>query len=303
MHWKSNTVVLAQPKNNIFYDSLTESQTANAQLYSNLNVILLKDGNKVINPAIKLPSIWARDYFPINVDGKFIKFMPCMNYMTNAQRKHYNMFDFSQMKGIIRTRTIKHFNLILDGGNVIFNKDTLLVSDRVFAHNHQLLATQVLEILKTAFNDRKIIILKTEAAKYDPTGHIDGLCSFLDNDTLLVADYSQIDASLHRYNMNKILEHFNAKNVILLPMYNSTATYKDSGATWIDVQGNFINFLGTKHSLIFPAYPDKKIQRQVKKTIQLRDKMNRKIHFIDMSQVTKYGGAVHCISYDFFKRR
>lgn len=296
MHWKSNSLILHRPKRNLFYSS-DENKKKNKKLYEELEKALTLDGTEVTTiVADKLPSIWVRDYFPINVDGKFLMFKPCTDYMDSYQKEFYDHFDFNNLKKILK-KNFKKVPLILDGGNAIFNDKLLITTEKVYQDNNNMSKREVNKILQEAFNGRKIVALKTEDPQYDPVGHSDGVVNFLDNDTLFISDYSNIDQELHDHNRNQIenlVEHH------VLPQYfvDKVTTLKED-RDWYDIEGCYINFIGTKTSLIFPKFKNKEYNQIIKEMVQKLDKLKRKIHFIECNQVTKYGGGLHCISYDY----
>lgn len=295
MHWKSDSVVLYHPKDYIFYCD-KESTVKNKKLYDNLSQTLFKDNNNVSTIVEEMPSIWVRDYFPIDVDGKFVRFHPCIDYMDFYQRELYEDYDWDNLKSILGKR-VKKYPLILDGGNAIFNDKLLFTTEKVYADNNNMSKREVNKILQEAFNGRKIIALKTEDSKYDPVGHSDGLVNFLDNDTLFVSDYRKIDKKLHYHNRRQIGDL--VESIVLPQYFVDKITAIDETNEWYDIEGCYINFIGTKNSLIFPRFKNKEYNEQIKEIVHKHDKLNRNISFIDASQITKYGGGLHCISYDY----
>lgn len=296
MHWNSNSVILYKPKNDIFYCH-TEDKAANKKFYQKLEDILAKDGNNVFTIHDDMPSIWVRDYFPTNVDGKFIQFTPCLTYMNEEQKVFYESFDFDSLQDFFTHKNFKRYDLVLDGGNVVFNDEYIITTEKVFKDNKPKSKKEVERIIREAFNDRKVIFLETEDSEYDPVGHSDGIVNFLDNETLLMADYRKIDQELHKHN-HKLLK--NKFNVVILPQYFvDTISSIDEAHAWYDIEGCYVNFIGTKNSLVFSKFKYEEYNEKVKELIKKHDKLNRKLHFIDTSHVTKYGGGLHCISCDY----
>jgi agmatine/peptidylarginine deiminase len=297
MHWKSNAVIVHCPKDGLFY-SHDENKEKNHQLYEKLTSALFQDGTEAMTIVDEMPSIWVRDYFPINVDGKFKLFKPCTDYMDMYQREFYDNYDFNQLAMFVSNK-VKKVDLILDGGNAIFNDKLLFTTEKVYKDNYNKSKREVNKILQESFNGRKVIVLKTEDSKYDPVGHSDGLVNFLDNDTLFVSDYRKIDKELHHHNRRQIGDL--VESVILPQYFVDKVTSIDEENEWYDIEGCYVNFIGTKTSLIFPKFKRKEYNDQIKEIVTKHDKLKRKLHFINSSAVTKYGGGLHCITYDFFK--
>lgn len=296
MHWNSDSVVLHRPDQDTIYCA-SECKKSNRKFYQHLAKILAKDGNNVLTVEDPLPSIWLRDYFPTFVDGKFVRFDPCLDYMNEEQSVLYDEFNFDQIKKYLNKAKIKNCDLTLDGGNVVFNETHIITTEKVFQDNRKLSKREIEKRIRDAFNGRKVIYIRTESKKYDPVGHSDGIVNFLDNDTLLMADYRSVNKRLHSHNIKLLHDIF---NVVILPQYFvESITAIDEKHEWYDIEGCYVNFIGTKNSLVFSKFPRKDYNDEVKELIKKHDTLGRKLHFVDTSQVTRYGGGLHCISMDY----
>ena len=74
-------------------------------------------------------------------------------------------------------------DLVLDGGNLVYEKDTLIVTDKIFSENSEKTKSQIIQIMENCFQARIIVIDRSEG---DIFGHADGLVRFINGDTVLV---------------------------------------------------------------------------------------------------------------------
>ncbi|MBK7442983.1 MAG: agmatine deiminase family protein [Bacteroidetes bacterium] len=74
-------------------------------------------------------------------------------------------------------------DLVLDGGNLVYEKDTLIVTDKVFTENADKTKNQVIQLLENCFHAQVIVIPR---AYNDIFGHADGNVRFVNADTVLV---------------------------------------------------------------------------------------------------------------------
>lgn len=290
-HYLSDTVYLYKPKNDVFYYR-NEDTAKNKRFFDDLSKTLYGDGNKVwLLDREYLPSIWLRDYFPILVDDHYYFFTPCYDYMSPSERSTYESVNFKKsIRQLLGKKHIKEKRLLIDGGNIVFNNEYVITSEKVFIDNRTYSRSEIEKRLRRIFNGRKVIFLQTDS--HDKTGHVDGLIQFLHNDLLLINNYSEIDKDLHKNNMKEIDK---IAEVVTIPHY---VTDKKSSDGWYDLEGNYINFISTSKSIVLSTFGHKDLEDEVKSIIQEYDIFNRNIHFINSDVVNKYGGGLHCISWD-----
>ena len=289
MDWGTDTILFYWPTDNVFY-FLSEDTQANEDVFTKIGQILHRDGAVAGFIKQKLPSIWIRDYFPITIDGKRVFFRPCEDYMTFTERKDYESIDFHT--------TIKRFingnfyssELLLDGGNIVFNDKFVITSEKVWKDNRNLSKNEISYRLRNIFNGREILYLQTE--KKDYTGHADGMVAFLTNDILLLNDWEEQNPKLHAHNLKVLGDNFN-----IIPFPHFDTALKHHG--WYNIAGNYINFINTSKSLIFSTFGNEAMEKKIKRLITKHDPLKRPIHFINSDCINKYGGGLHCISYNY----
>jgi agmatine/peptidylarginine deiminase len=289
MDWETDTVLFYWPTDNIFY-FLSEDTHANENLFEKLGQILHKDGVTAGFIKQKLPSIWIRDYFPITIDGKRIFFRPCEDYMTFTEREIYDSVDFQAIIKRFINGNFYQSELLLDGGNIIFNDKFVLTSEKVLKDNRNLAKSEISYRLRNIFNGREILYLQTE--KKDRTGHVDGIAAFLANDVVLLNDWSEEQPKLDDFNRKILGDNF---EVVPFPHFDTESKY----IGWYNIAGNYINFINTTKSLVFSTFGDEAMEKRIKRLITKHDPLQRPIHFINSDCVNKYGGGLHCVSWNY----
>ena len=291
MNWESNTVMLYKPKNNIIYFD-NESKHANQRMFNKIVSVLKDEGNDLFIIDKRFPSIWVRDYFPIQIDGEFVFFHPCYDYMEFNERVNYEQTDWvSKITSILGKKDIPLIDLTLDGGNILFNSSFVFISEKVFADNKNRSKKEIRQILTRTFNGRELIVLQVDP--HDPTGHVDGMIGMLDDNTILINDYTKVEEEIHTNNMRKLGNKINA---VEIPFF-----WVDGEVIkgWPSNEGNYVNFIATKNSLIFSSFNHPDMESEIAEKITNSDSLKRPISFINTDPINKYGGGLHCITYDF----
>lgn len=284
MDYLNQSVFLYKPFNDIFYFK-KENVQDNIDFYSKLTNILSKNNDIVYNITSSMPSIWLRDYFPIEVDNKFYSFIPSFTYMTNTEKKKYNNYYHNILR--LYNKEINKIDIILDGGNIIYNSNLLFISEKIFLDNCKMDRNKIISILENIFNNRKIIFIKTD--EHDITSHADGFMNFLSENVLLINNIEEYCKDIFYYNFNVISKYIEP---ILIPSINIEERYHK----WYSNKGNYINFLATKNNIVLSTYGYKDVENKIIDIIKKNDSMNRTIEFIDSSVIDLYGGGLHCIT-------
>ncbi|SIQ99463.1 agmatine deiminase family protein [Pontibacter lucknowensis] len=143
--------------------------------------------------------IWCRDYMPVQISPKaFVQFKYYPSYC-NTVKYRPSITDTAQVQlsNPLPGTTVQH-PLLLDGGNVVRSGNTVVMTDRVFKENKTIAKEDVIAQLKQALQVEKLYLIPSQP--YDFTGHSDGMVRFVDDHTLLVADYrGELDYWKTRY--------------------------------------------------------------------------------------------------------
>jgi agmatine deiminase len=197
-------------KNNneiIYFSSLISELEKYSQFWESLKTIL--DENKIQYKFIQnTKDIWCRDYMPVKrCDGKFVQFKFFPDYY-DSPKYISRLTNQNQLTIEDKIVSLKS-NLIVDGGNVIACGNTAILTEKVFKENPLLTRSEITEMLKHDLAAEKLFF--TPALPYEITGHIDGMLKFLNDNTLLVADYS-CQSQTWQKKMNAALNKTSFKN-------------------------------------------------------------------------------------------
>ena len=132
--------------------------------------------------------IWARDYMPIQVKPhKLISFTYNPDYLQSPEWQS-SRTNPTLVLSALKLDYMKS-PIIIDGGNVACCLDKVILTDKVFTENKQYEKKQLQSQLEQLFATDKIFFIPKQP--YDYQGHVDGMLRFLNEETLLVNNYSR----------------------------------------------------------------------------------------------------------------
>ncbi len=218
---------------------------------------------------------------------KFVQFNYAPDYLqTIALRK-----TISDVDAIFNTINLhpKKCNLKVDGGNVIRSSNKVLMTEKVFKENKHLSKMEVIKQLKEAFEIENLFFVPYE--KDDIIGHIDGMVRFIDDNTVLINDYS-----FDKSDFPKALKT-SLRNAGLewkeLP-YNPVPDIKSHSA-----RGFYINYLQMSQGIIMPTFKSTYDDRAYKILHEIYK--GQTIATVDSREVAEKGGVLNCITWNVFK--
>lgn len=229
--------------------------------------------------------IWAVDYMPVQISAdKFVQFHYNPDYLqSKTQLKTISNVD-SICKSIKLTPTKS--KLVVDGGNVTRTTDKVIMCDKVFNENKSVSEKELIKQLKDTFEIDNLFFVPWD--KYDITGHADGMVRFVDNDTVLINDYSKEKPEFQRAFRMSLN---NARlDWIELP-YNP---YDNKPKT--SAEGIYLNYLQMKQAVIIPTFKRKDDDKAVKILEQVFK--GQTIATVDSNEIAKGGGILNCITWN-----
>ena len=235
-------------------------------------------------PTQQIPNtkdIWLRDFMPIkNTSNEWVLFRYYPKYLRN--KKYQSLISDNQ--NICNKLNIQYMqsSIILDGGSVVHKNNIYFVSERVLQDNPKLSKVDVLSALEHTFKTDHIILIPE--APNDFTGHLDGVLSILNAQTILVNNYLDDYSKLLHKRLNTY--HFNIEQLPYNPYSNKT---------YQSAQGIYINFIETDSLLIVPIFNQKEDESALLKLSQCFPKLS--IIPILCNDLAKEGGLLHCISW------
>ncbi len=231
--------------------------------------------------------IWARDYMPIQVDtDKFIQFVYYPDYL--QFKKYINRI--SDGKAICREIGINvvDSDIVIDGGNVVKTSDKVIMTDKVFYENprYDRNRKMLIKELGELFQVDKVIFIPQQP--HDFTGHADGMVRFLDDNTVIINDYSKEDQAFKKAFL--IALDNAGLDYIEIP-YNPYGNKKNSQAN-----GIYINYLQMEGVVILPLFGLDEDDEVVKRFEELFDSYT--IETINSNEIANEGGILNCISWN-----
>lgn len=230
--------------------------------------------------------IWARDFMPVQITkDRFVQFTYNPDYLRNYKKWRKTISDVNGICKAIDLKPSKS-DILVDGGNVVRSKDKVIMCDKVFKENPGWEEKKLIKELEKLLEIDKLVLIPTDP--HDEFGHADGMASFLDENTVLINEYSKYDdelriqliSALHNANLNWIEVPYN-------PYYNK----KKSQAN-----GIYINYLQMKNIVIVPTFKKKEDDSAVKLFEGLFKE--KRIEAIESSEIASEGGVLNCISWN-----
>ncbi|NME70556.1 agmatine deiminase family protein [Flammeovirga aprica] len=228
----------------------------------------------------KTKDIWARDYMPVQIsEGKFVEFRYDPDYLQGARKGYRNLKSYPDIIcDAIGLNTVKT-DIILDGGNMVKSKNTLIMTDKIFHENrNDYTKKELMKQLHSLFEIETIITIPQDSQ--DEYGHTDGMLRFIDGNTVIVNPF-------YKNNQKMISALERDKLSIEFLKYEVKKLDKRSWA--------YINFLQTKDIILLPKFnidEDELALEQIRKCYP-----NYKVEQIEMTNIVKHGGALNCITW------
>ncbi len=246
-------------------------------------------------------NIWVRDYLPIQVGDKFVKF----KYKTVG----YDEFPWMTVldKSIDFLKPI-YSDIVLDGGNIVKCKDKAIITEKVFVDNPNEMESSIKYKLEKLL-ECEIIIIPSEPE--DLLGHSDGILQWIDEKNVFINDYS-VMMQIRKNGWKKYLEDIISRlkdrgiGVELFPYaYNKCPKMKPAefrakypfADDMNQATGYYINYLKIKDLIFLPVFGFPEDRDAVDKLKIFYPKHD--IVCIDCNEISAEGGLLHCITMEY----
>ena len=180
--------MIADSQTNFLYlaDSLPEKYPIFYKRFEQL----LKECNINFELLPGTKDVRAVDYMPVQTSiNRCVQFTYSPDYLKPAKWSK-TISDTDAICKAIGIQPVKS-DLIVDGGNVIRSKDSVIMCDKVFRENVSINERKLIVQLKDLFEVDKLFFVPQD--KHDFTGHADGMVRVIDDHTVLINDYSKED--------------------------------------------------------------------------------------------------------------
>lgn len=281
LHDKNTNVVFLSP-------CLNTKKYGNPKFYMELMTILKEMG--IETRELKCTrDYWARDYMPIQLgENDFLKYHYYPDYLINRD----DIDSITDVSKVISGMGIncRSTYLIIDGGNMVPCGPYIVMTDKVFSENRKKKDDWEFKALLDSELGHPVIIIPWTSHEDDVYGHSDGFIKWCGDNRILMGNhgdcYPEEAASIRR-----ILESYGFevteirfKGKVDKPCYEFNWAY--------------INFLQVGKNIIMPKFDidEDAIALQYIQTAF----PNCNIRQIEMKEIAKKGGALHCLSWNVY---
>jgi agmatine deiminase len=273
--WDVNCVFLA--------DMLKDRHPA---VFASLREILMSHGIEV-RLLGKVKDIWAKDYCPIQVgSGNLVKFRYDPDYLKDHPELKTEDGVVKSVVGIGRCR---RSGIVLDGGNIVATQTKAILTEKIYKENSSLTRSHMRDRLQRLLQVDQLIIIPKEP--YDLFGHADGMVRFIDEQSVLVNDYSKVDPAFGERLFKVLRRHQLA--IETLPYFFE----QRSSAGIPSAVGCFTNFLRTEKVLVAPVYGTEHGHVALRKLEAVFPGLP--IVPLECTELARKGGVLNCISAGF----
>ena len=235
--------------------------------------------------------IWCRDYMPIQKDtNDFIQFVYLPDYLFPGNIAKLTIPSETRIKDKIDK---KYSKLIVDGGNIIKSKKIAILTEKVIDENSDIESKTVLSTITKELGVENVFLIPKAPCDY--TGHADGMIRFIDENNLLVADYSN-ESDNWQKKMDKALKK-TGLNIISFPAEVVEEKNEDGDYT---AKGIYINFTQIGNIIILPKFGLNTDNLALKRTIELYPDCN--VIQINSNEIANDGGVLNCVTWDIIKQ-
>lgn len=225
--------------------------------------------------------IWCRDYMPVQVSQeRFVQFRYYPDYMLDRPDLRT-----ANGAGLLPLANCRRSELVIDGGNVVVLNHTAIVTDKIFRENRGIGRKQLRGQLRELLEIDRLIEIPREP--YDPIGHADGMVRFVNEETVLVNDYSRINPKFAQ-RLAKALEEFKQ---IPFP-YFPTGKRIDGIDSAVGVYINYLHIRGRILTPVFDQHADDQALNQLAKVFP-----GVEIIPINSTELAEGGGVLNCSSW------
>jgi agmatine deiminase len=233
--------------------------------------------------------IWAVDYMPVQVESnKFVRFVYNPSYLrTKALRK--TISDVDEICIEIGIEAIKT-DIIIDGGNLTRWTNKVIMTDRVFKDNPSYERKQLIKDLHELLQVDKIYFVPEQPDDF--TGHSDGMVRFVDENTVVVNDYSReigwfksaLEIALHNAGLDCIK--------IPYSVYSNKTNDQANGC--------YINYLQMKDIVIVPTFGMKEDDDAVKQFELFFN--GQTVTTVESNEIADEGGVLNCVTWNILRK-
>ena len=228
--------------------------------------------------------VWARDYMPIQLEeGRFTQYVYNPDYLRSDPDYIPRYGSISKKLGLKCEST----RLIIDGGNVVKGKWSVILTDKVLRENAMFNESYVLGQLEKVFECRVKLI---PWDRYEMYGHADGMVRFIEGSTVLLNNYIDFDKDLRKRLLEKLRWHGLAVEELHYDIP------RGSKLSWA-----YLNFLQVDGRIFVPGLGIREDELAVRQ-IQEYFPDHKVVLVPECQELVRDGGALNCVSWNILKQ-
>lgn len=270
-----------------YFAPFLESQSKYRSVWEQIEPILRKE-SELYDFVPNANDIWVRDFMPFQRhDREFLIYRYSPDYLQGKMEKLItncrDAFLAAGGSGVLSSNICNHTNLILDGGNMIKCVDKngvscVIMTSKVLYENPNLSHHEILLDLEESL-DAEVILIPWDTD--EPYGHSDGMVRSIGKGKLLINCYGDFSPSLGAAIIKSLENRFEIHEL------NYGDKFREN--SWCH-----LNYLELRNVILVPVAnlaSDKLALQQIAKLT------GKTCMPIQMPQIIKDGGAMHCISW------
>ncbi|MBT3316089.1 MAG: hypothetical protein HN390_15905 [Anaerolineae bacterium] len=230
--------------------------------------------------------IWMRDFTTVNPLNP-IQFTYTWASMTKQESKEVqkSFTDFAERYGVQRYA----MDLLIDGGNIVDNYAGKVITTTRFMEDNDLGYEEAVEELANLLNADEVAIIEPDE---EVLAHSDGMVSWIDEDVLLVNDYSS-DPEFRDLVMDELLAAFPTTTIIEVPVAYKT----NPPGEWEGFEsacGINLNATVTFENIYVPVF---NMSHDESAVDIIKENTTKNVITINAEAVCPMGGSVRCLTW------
>lgn len=229
--------------------------------------------------------IWCRDYMPIQLTSdRFILFKYDPDYLKDRAYRHLGTEQSAVLAPL--SLNVDSSSLVIDGGNIVRHQKKVILTDKIFTENKTKDKQEILAHLRVMLEVDEVIIIPH--LPNDFTGHSDGMVRFVNQQTVMLNDFSKYNPAYFEKLKKSLTVH--GLNITLLP-WDGWKNNSDEEDT-----GDYINFLHVGNLIIVPEFSS--VNDVAAKTVIRQAYPKTKVIGVDARRIALEGGLLNCCTWN-----
>jgi agmatine/peptidylarginine deiminase len=251
-------------------------------------------------------NIWARDWLPLQVGDHFVKFL------YKGYGSMYEDFPWLNVPQKVIQNALPGLRflmstLTMDGGGIVRCGKKVVVTEKVFLDNKDKDEKEIMALLQYYFN-ADIIVIPIEPG--DDLGHSDGIVKFVNENTILLNNYSVMlsdEYDTYFKKVKDILTNAGLKIVLMPFAYQRCPVLSDEAfkAKYPLADDNnpavgyYVNFLLTSRCILLPVFG---FEEDAAALVTIRECYPDHVVIpVDCYELSMEGGLMNCVTMNYIK--